>query len=217
MAKVVAPLLSFGGTGQIGKSIVFADWRGVQYARRYVIPANPQTTDQQFNRNSFATLREMWKRLSTDGRAPWDAYAQGQKFLGLNAFIGENRLSIGTETDMQLLIGSPGAKGGIPLSDFAAAAGSSSGEIDMTFTLPSLPTGWTAVECVVLSIRDQAPNVAMLEPPTVTTSPYGTPAFTVSGLTAGESYVNAGWFTMTKPDGVTAYSASQADTATALA
>ena len=33
MAKTTAPLFGFGATGSLAKSIVFASWRGVGYAR----------------------------------------------------------------------------------------------------------------------------------------------------------------------------------------
>lgn len=46
MPKVVNPLNSQSASGQLGKSIVFGAWKGVNYVRSYVIPANPQSADQ---------------------------------------------------------------------------------------------------------------------------------------------------------------------------
>jgi len=43
MSKLTGPLLSFGARGQIGKAMVTSTWKGVPYARQYVVPANPQT------------------------------------------------------------------------------------------------------------------------------------------------------------------------------
>ena len=57
MAKLTGPLLSFGATGQIAKTMVVGTWRGIDYARQYVVPANPRTTAQQANRTRFALLR----------------------------------------------------------------------------------------------------------------------------------------------------------------
>lgn len=51
MAKLKAPLLSLGATQQLGKTIVFFNWKGLNVARTYVIPANPNTTPQQTQRN----------------------------------------------------------------------------------------------------------------------------------------------------------------------
>jgi len=46
MAKVTGPLMSFSASGKLASSIVFAAWKGVSYVRQYVIPANPQSSDQ---------------------------------------------------------------------------------------------------------------------------------------------------------------------------
>lgn len=46
MAKVTGPLQSFSASGKIANSIVFAAWKGVNYVRQYVVPANPQSSDQ---------------------------------------------------------------------------------------------------------------------------------------------------------------------------
>jgi len=50
MAKLKAPLLSLGASGAIGKSIVFFNWKGLDVAREYVVPSNPQSTDQTTQR-----------------------------------------------------------------------------------------------------------------------------------------------------------------------
>lgn len=46
MAKLKAPLLSLGASGQIGKSLVFFPWKGVDAVREYVVPANPKSAGQ---------------------------------------------------------------------------------------------------------------------------------------------------------------------------
>lgn len=50
MAKLKAPLLSLGASGAIGRSIVFFPWKGLDCAREYVVPANPNTAAQQTQR-----------------------------------------------------------------------------------------------------------------------------------------------------------------------
>ena len=107
MAKTTAPLLSFGANGQIAKTQVYASWRGVKYSRRYVVPANPRTTAQQLTRTTFAFMREMWKVAPSGLKAPWDAFATGKPFLGLNKFVGENIRVLRSQPDMANFIGSP--------------------------------------------------------------------------------------------------------------
>ena len=50
MAKLKAPLLSLGASGAIGKTIVYANWKGLDIAREWVRPTNPNTTPQQTQR-----------------------------------------------------------------------------------------------------------------------------------------------------------------------
>ncbi|MBA7530550.1 hypothetical protein ES705_22758 [subsurface metagenome] len=46
MAKLKAPLLSLGASGQLAKTLVFFGWKGLNVAREYVVPANPKTALQ---------------------------------------------------------------------------------------------------------------------------------------------------------------------------
>jgi hypothetical protein len=50
VAKLKAPLLSLGASGAIGKTLVFFNWKGIDVAREYVIPANPKSTAQNTQR-----------------------------------------------------------------------------------------------------------------------------------------------------------------------
>ena len=46
MAKLKAPLLSMGATQQLGKTLVYFPWKGLNVVREYVVPANPKTALQ---------------------------------------------------------------------------------------------------------------------------------------------------------------------------
>lgn len=50
MAKLKAPLLSLGASQQIGKSLVFFNWKGLDVAREYVVPSNPKSSGQTTQR-----------------------------------------------------------------------------------------------------------------------------------------------------------------------
>lgn len=50
MAKLKAPLLSLGASQQLGKALVFFNWKGLDVVREYVIPSNPQTALQTVQR-----------------------------------------------------------------------------------------------------------------------------------------------------------------------
>ena len=51
MAKLKAPLLSLGASQQLGKTLVFFNWKGINAVREYVIPANPDTQLQKDQRD----------------------------------------------------------------------------------------------------------------------------------------------------------------------
>lgn len=217
MSRTTAPLLSFEAQGQIAKSLVYGKWRGVRYARRYVIPANPRTAGQSQTRETFAMLREMWKLAPSDVRAPWDAFAKGRPFLGLNAFVGENVRVLRVPTDMDNFIGSPGAKGGIPATSMNAAAGGSSGEIDATFVLPTPPTDWTATSVVAMAFPDQDPHADFAGLMVVGSETPPTLVVTLAGLGSAVACQVAGWVVWTKPNGELAYSVGITDQATSAA
>lgn len=209
MAKVTAPLLSLGGRGTIGKTIVFAKTIGIPYARQWVKPANPQTTAQQANRARFAFWREMWKRAPTLVQLPWAAYAAGRPFYGMNAFVGENIRLVGVAVDAQDSEMSPGAKGGIPPASVAVATGGAPGELDITITAEaSLPSGWTITRSIAVAIHDVDTN-SIFDGVIVADDDAGAnPTITLTGLGSGTNCVGYGFIEYEKPDGSLAYSVS---------
>ena len=56
MAKLKAPLLSLGAAGQLGKTIVYFGWKGLNVAREYVVPANPKTLLQDAQRDNLTLM-----------------------------------------------------------------------------------------------------------------------------------------------------------------
>lgn len=75
-------------SGQVGKSGVFASWRGIQYRRKYVIPSNPNTPAQQKVRNSFANAVDKWHTFNSLQQQAYGPLASGQPKTGYNIFIG---------------------------------------------------------------------------------------------------------------------------------
>src|SRR5690625_4318284 len=123
MAKVTGPLLSLKAQGQIGKSQVYASWKGVPYARQLVIPSNPNSTGQQATRGVFASLMGLWKNLPTLAQAPWSSYATGKPLTDRNAFAKGNVSGMRGQTDRLKFAGSPGSNGGVSPTAVSAAAG----------------------------------------------------------------------------------------------
>jgi len=211
MAKTNAPLLSMGGAGQIGKTMVHASWRGVPYVRKYVMPANPNTANQQKTRSVFSWLNAAWKLLAADAQAPWTANAAGRPYTNRNQWIKSNLPDLRSGTDLSTLIGSPGALGG--LAPAAMSVDGGSGDITVTFTVPSLPTGWSIAKSVAVAFGAGDPHDSISAVSHTATADADPWTVTIDSLDAGD-YEVAGWFEITRSDGRTAYGPSLSDTAT---
>jgi hypothetical protein len=211
MAKVTGPMMGFSGSGTLAKTITFGKWRGIQYARQRVVPANPNTTDQQTTRTTFATARAIWQRLPADGQAPWDAFAKGRPFTGMNAFVGQNTSALRGQADTSLFVGSPGALSGLPPVSLALATGSNAGELEATLVAPSIPTGWSITKQVAIAFLSQDPADPFTSPISEATDAATPFAALFTGLDAGSTYTVASWFEWLRPDGITAYSIGLTD------
>lgn len=211
MARTVAPLLSFEGSGQIAKTQVYASWKGRPYVRRYTVPANPNSTEQQLTRNTFRFLTNLWKFFPGSAVAAWQAYADSNRFTDRNGFIKLNNGPLREETDLLAMTISPSAKSGIVAAAMVATPGV--GQISVALTAPELPTGWTIAAAFAAAIRNQDPQTESFY--TVTAGTDATAPYTVvlTGLDT-EEYVVGGWFQFNRPDGTFAYGQSLQDTAT---
>lgn len=216
MAKTTAPLLSFGAGGAIGKTQVYSRWRGIGYARRYVVPANPRTVEQQKTRGVFAQLREMFKVAPDVQKAPWTAFATGRPFLNFNKYIGENVRVLRGQTDMANFIASPGARGGLPPVSMSAAPTATAGEILVTFVVPDAPSGWTLNSVVAVAFNNQAPDEFFTGPYVGASEAAPADTVTLTGLDSGTPNVVSGWLVWNKPDASLAYSVSTSELATPL-
>ena len=208
MAKVRAPLLSFGASGTIAKTQTYADWRGVPYARQRVDPANPKTEGQQLTRDVFAMLNGVWRLLSSNGQAPWTANAKGRPYTNRNKFIGDNTKILRPETDMAKFEGSPGALGGIVGTSLTLAM--SGDDVTATLGLPDVPTGWTIASAVAVMLPDAAPD-ALPSFVSVTETNAVTPFVCTFTAPDPGDYIVSMWLTFTRPDGSTAYGPSLTD------
>jgi hypothetical protein len=204
MAKITAPLLGISARGTIADTVTYSGWKGIDYARQRVIPANPRTTEQSATRNVFKMLGTLWVQMQSLARAPWIAAAVGKPFTHRNALISHNLPALRGETDMNNYTGSPGALAGIAPASIAAAY--SSPNISVTLGAPTLPPDWTIEAAVATAFPDQDPadtfNGPIVEAEQ-TTAPY----VVVLNVTSGPTgvYQCSAWFRYLRPDGRTAY------------
>lgn len=214
MAKVVAPLLGWSASGQIAKTQVYAEWKGRPYARRYVIPANPNTAGQQLTRNTFKFLNALWQFLPAASIAAWGLYATVSRFTPRNGWLKQNNGPLRTQTDLLLLTASTAAGSGLVAASMVLVA--TSGGITATLVPPTLPVGWSIVSAHAMAIRDVNPQTSEIYDvgsAADVSAPYDC---IITGLTNPNLYVVGGWFEYTKANGQPAFGVSLSDTETPL-
>lgn len=92
MAKTTAPLFGFGASGKLGDALVFSRWKGIDIARRYVIPANPQSSAQSVQRGYMTAAVASWHTTGAEAlegadKEAWNRYAGVLgKMSGFNAY-----------------------------------------------------------------------------------------------------------------------------------
>lgn len=93
MAKLVAPLMSFGARGKLGGSLVYSAWKGINTARQLVTPANPRSAAQVAQRGLLSVIVTAWRstEVSQAVRTGWNKAAQltGRALSGFNLFASQ--------------------------------------------------------------------------------------------------------------------------------
>lgn len=225
MAKVRGPFLALSAAGQVAKSIVAGNWRGIPYVRQYVVPSNPRTTAQTLTRSTFSSLDDQFKRMLGLAQSPWIASAVGKPYTARNRFIQINLPVLRGEADMVNYSGSPGVAGGLPGISPSAVGGAASGEIDAQIDIGQGPVDWEQPTVIFTALPDRDPVNLMTGFVTeaseagagVSWSPPVTISHTFTGLTPSQLYIVSIVVVWTRADGTTAYGPGQTVTATATA
>lgn len=123
MVKVQAPAISLDASGSLAGALVFSKWKGRNYVRSLVKPANPQSGGQTGVRAAFKFLSQEWAGLGTTEKATWDDLAEQLVVSPFNAYMRfnllRNRNFLGMTQDETM---APPA-GVDAIDDFAAVAG----------------------------------------------------------------------------------------------
>jgi hypothetical protein len=77
MAVVKAPFLSMSARGQVGKTLVSFNWKGLNVMRSHVVPANPETEAQTTHRTLWSDMVYAWRNFFTSAteRTAWNLAA----------------------------------------------------------------------------------------------------------------------------------------------
>ena len=70
--------------GALGKAMVGSKWKSVDYIRKYVVPTNPKTQLQRFQRNVMDQAITTWPLLTREQQRAYNRLAEGMS--GFNEF-----------------------------------------------------------------------------------------------------------------------------------
>lgn len=91
MVRTYGPLFSLDASGTMAKAITFSKWKGRNYVRQRVIPANPKSGGQIGIRAMFKFLSQTWTGLTAGNKATWEDRAKTAVVSPFNAFMGFNQ------------------------------------------------------------------------------------------------------------------------------
>ncbi len=92
MAIVKGPAMSLDASGSLAGAVVFSKWKGRNYIRQLVTPANPKSGAQTGFRASMKFLAQNWAGLTAAEQATWLARATDGIYSNFNAFTSYNQL-----------------------------------------------------------------------------------------------------------------------------
>jgi hypothetical protein len=164
----------------------------------------------------MAVASDIWKNAPAGFIAPWNLFAQGRPASGRSLFVGSYvktlRGTVPPQEDRELMVFSPGAKGGVAPQTVVATPGDT--QLSVAITTPAPPTGWTIAAVWAAAIANTAPESFSLTRIIAGSEVDPMDPVVLTGLTNAQEYVVGGWIEWVRPDGFPAYGASVNDTAT---
>jgi len=89
MAKIIFSPLIASASGKAADA-VFARWKGINYVRQRVTPANPKSAGQVAQREALARTLLCWRTFEQQIKDQLDAYAVNYSMSGYNWFMSKN-------------------------------------------------------------------------------------------------------------------------------
>lgn len=89
MARITFSPILVDARGKVGDA-VFSIWKGINYLRSRVTPANPQSDDQTICREALADCLTLWQSIKVWAKQVWTKAASGYPLSGYNLFMKQN-------------------------------------------------------------------------------------------------------------------------------
>ena len=207
MATTTGPVLSISARGTVGKTLTYSAWKGINYVRQRVIPANPKSIAQEANRNLMRWVHDAYKYLPATVQEPWVEYVKGQPMTPANAWQQANQVALKGATDLTNIVFAKPVRSGPPCPSITVTPGTAS--LTVAAGTPSIITGWTITYMCAIAMKNVAPTgemeMVISVAGTHTTTPY---SVTISGLTTAQAYMCGAFYKYLRPDGLVAFGAS---------
>jgi len=165
-----------GSAGAVTASI----WKGRNYVRTRVTPANPNTAAQQAQRVAFSSCVGLYQLLGSTVKAAWSSLAQSRQVSELNSFMSSNVAD--EKADVPTTMTPSNSLVGAPSNVVVATGAAPGGDIDITWDAGDT----TATDALALWYRRKGENELAYTEPAGATMADG--AYTLSGLEADTTY-----------------------------
>lgn len=116
---------------------VFSKWKGINYIRSRVIPANPKSAAQVAIREALARLVGLWQDAGSVMKINWNYMMTGRDKSGFNHFIGKNTVAEKDGTEITVTLDT----GFDELTTWTASTGAAGGKISIAFAPSPVPAG----------------------------------------------------------------------------
>ena len=140
MVKLSGPMFSLDASGTIGGTVTFSKWKGRNYARERVIPANPKSGAQLGRRGMFKFLTQAWASVAAVDQATWQDLADQLIAAPFNAFISENMKD--WHNFLAPCEATPATRIGTPSDNALTAAAYEENRIKLSFAGSALGDAW---------------------------------------------------------------------------
>lgn len=90
MVKLKGQLLSLDAGGALAKTLIYSNWKGRPYAKKFTLPRDPNTPAQIGLRQAMTFLSSQWPSLSAAQKKTWDELAGNLKITLLDAYNSIN-------------------------------------------------------------------------------------------------------------------------------
>lgn len=87
MVRLKLPMMSIEASGTFAGEITFSQWKNRMYARKHVIPFNPNDPKQINVRLAFTLVVAGWQTELPAYQLIWDEFAKQFKASGFNVYL----------------------------------------------------------------------------------------------------------------------------------